>query len=92
MKSNTYIRNIEKKQAEPAKTKNAKEHAGTGYTCGECCRGWWSEEKNVFGKRFMIYCEYARWAYSQRVQSNVVLGSSDACGYFLEGEKRQNEL
>ena len=59
-------------------------------TCGECGRGWWNEENLDYkGERFMIYCVFSIYAYSQRVECGTCFCNTPACPKFIEGEKEK---
>lgn len=79
------------KTTKPADTRRAKSgHLGTGYTCGQCARGTWSDKHTnrtaYDGKPFLKICEFSTYARNAAGQP-VCLCSTAACPNFKEGER-----
>lgn len=79
------------KTTKPAATRRAKSgHPGTGYTCGQCARGTWSDKHTnrtaYDGKPFLKICEFSTYARNAAGQP-VCLCSTTACPNFKEGER-----
>lgn len=64
------------------------QHPGIGHVCGECARGVWNDICFDYqGKPFLIYCEYATYAYSPRMGMPTCFADHAACRHFEEGKK-----
>ena len=64
-------------------------HAGTGRTCGECCRGEWNMNNfNYKGKPFLCYCEHSTHAKTKDGRG-VCYDNTEACRQFKDGSKKK---
>lgn len=70
------------------KVTKANTHAGTGRTCGECCRGeWCTDSFNYKGEPFMIYCPHSTYAHSRSHGCGTCFDNTVSCAKFDAGER-----